>query len=871
MSNWLITKLGGTSVARPQHWHNIVPQLRAALADGYRLVVVHSALAGITDQLDALLAAPEQQRERILGEIECQHRDLATELDVTDLRQLRLTLEQLTAQSASLPQRPSPACRAQILAMGEYLATALFLPFLARQGLAVQAVDARRLLCAESSPGLDAARHYLTARCGDAPDPRLAERLRDHSPVILTQGFVASDADGRTVVLGRGGSDTSAAYLAAKLQAVRVDIWSDVPGLFTANPRQFPEARLLRQLGYEEALEIAATGAKVLHPRCIGPLAHAGIPLCLRYTPAPDTPGTRVGSAANGGDRPKAVCSRRGITVLSIESADMWHQAGFLAAVFAKFKHHAISVDMISTSQTTLTVTLDPSVNPLAEDKIAALCQDLSLVGRVEVLQGCVAISIVGRNIRTNLHRIAPFLEIFQDRRVHLVSQSANDLNITFVVDAEDAPRLSMELHTLLIGNVADDELFGGTWQELSQPAPVERQYRPWWHARREQLRALGTRRSPCFIYDAERIRSNAMQLQQMLTGVDQIFYSIKANSHPGVLRILAECGIGFECVSAGELRHIMKLFDAISPQRVLFTANFSPRREYAYALRHDVWLTLDNIYLLERWPEMFTGHQVIVRVDLGHGSGHHRHVRTAGASSKFGIPVADLPALLALAREHDVRIVGLHTHAGSGIRDPEHWHRSGLALAALAADIPALRIINLGGGLGVRDRPGDLPLDLRRLNEGLLAVREALPGKQLWLEPGRWLVAEAGVLLTRVTQRKDKAGVGYVGVDTGMNSLLRPALYGAYHRIVNLDRCKSPSTERYTVVGPICESGDVLGTARRMPETHEGDVLLIENAGAYGHVMSSHYNLRTPASEVLLPESDTTGIRPPVASQTSR
>jgi diaminopimelate decarboxylase/aspartate kinase len=152
-----------------------------------------------------------------------------------------------------------------------------------------------------------------------------------------------------------------------------------------------------------------------------------------------------------------------------------------------------------------------------------------------------------------------------------------------------------------------------------------------------------------------------------------------------------------------------------------------------------------------------------------------------------------------------------------------------------------------------VPEKEGDAPLDLAALDRSLTEIRAALPGCQLWLEPGRYLVSEAGVLLAKVTQTKTKSGARFVGIATGMNSLIRPALYGAYHRIVNLSRLGGPAAGLVTVVGPICETGDRLGRDRLLPETREGDVMLIANAGAYGHAMSSRYNLREPAEEIML------------------
>jgi diaminopimelate decarboxylase/aspartate kinase len=197
--------------------------------------------------------------------------------------------------------------------------------------------------------------------------------------------------------------------------------------------------------------------------------------------------------------------------------------------------------------------------------------------------------------------------------------------------------------------------------------------------------------------------------------------------------------------------------------------------------------------------------------------------------------------------------VVGLHAHAGSGILDPEAWREVAGRLLSAAERFPDVEVLDLGGGLGVGELPQDPALDVERLGELLLEVRRGFPRYRLWLEPGRYLVARAGVLLTRVTQLKGKGASRFVGVDTGMNSLIRPALYGAWHEIVNLTRLDEPASETADVVGPICESGDVLGAERRLPVCAEGDVLLVAHAGAYGRAMSSYYNLREPAAEHLV------------------
>jgi diaminopimelate decarboxylase/aspartate kinase len=234
-------------------------------------------------------------------------------------------------------------------------------------------------------------------------------------------------------------------------------------------------------------------------------------------------------------------------------------------------------------------------------------------------------------------------------------------------------------------------------------------------------------------------------------------------------------------------------------------------------------------------------------------GVGHHHHVRTAGAHAKFGVPVADLERVAQEVRKVGARIVGLQAHVGSGILEEMTWQRTARELTGLAQRFEEVRVLDIGGGLGVPERSDQPGLDLPKLDTLLAAVSAESPGLELWLEPGRYLSAPAGVLLVRVTQLKSKGDVRYIGVATGMNSLIRPALYGAYHEIANLTRLTEPATELVNVVGPICESADVLGHDRLLPPTREGDVILIANAGAYGHCMSSYYNLRDPAEELVL------------------
>ena len=780
------------------------------------------------------------------------HFELASELKVDGQALLGTLLKDLErlAYGISLTRDAGPSLRARVLALGEIMVTTLGAAFLQHQGIPAQWLDARKLLTARYDARLLPRERYLSAQCHHDPDKNLQAVQHE---AVLTQGFIASDQSGETVLVVWGGSDTSAAYFASKLQANRLEIWTDVPGMFTANPSLIPSARLLKHLEYDEAQELASSGAEVLHPRCIEPLRQQRIPLHVRSTHNPQIAGTVIAAdAVSYGAQVKAISARTDLTLITMETPRMWHSVGFLARVFSVFERHAVSVGLVATSETNVTVSIDPIHGfTLDATAIEALLTDLSAFCKARQISGCAAVSLVGRAIRSVLHELGPALEVLDEQKLYLVTQAASDLNFTFVVDIAHAARLTRKLHGLIFGQIGPDGLFGSTYRELFGHSPGDVKA-PWWRTHRSALLEMAADSAPCFVYDAETI-SNTAQRVQALNAADRCFYSMKACSHPEVLRLLYAAGLGFECVSPGELRYIHTLFKDLDKDRVLFTPNFVPRQEYELGFELAGHVTLDSVRALELWPDVFAGREVLARVDPGHGHGHHKHVRTAGAQSKFGITPDVLPHLAHVARQTDLHITGLHAHVGSGILTPATWSETAYFLASLRTQFPEVRRLNVGGGFGVPEKPGTQPLDLDQLSHSLQEFHEACPRFELWVEPGRFLVAESGVLLARVTQIKHKGSACYVGVEAGMNSLIRPALYGSYHRVVNLSRLDAPAAITAEIVGPICETGDILGRARRLPHTEEGDVLLIANAGAYGRVMSSDYNMRAPAAEIML------------------
>ncbi|MEZ5521926.1 MAG: aspartate kinase [Dokdonella sp.] len=275
-----------------------------------------------------------------------------------------------------------------------------------------------RLLRAEALPNQGEWARWLSASVEVRHDPAIAAALAARGEVFIAQGFIARNNEGATAVLGRGGSDTSAAYFGALLKAEVVEIWTDVPGMFSANPRQVPDARLLCRLDYAEAQEIATTGAKVLHPRCIHPVRDGRVPIRIKDTNRPHLPGTEiVWNTQAGAPSVKAISSRKGITLVSMESISMWQQVGFLADVFEAFKRHGLSVDLIGSAETNVTVSLDPSDNLLNSDVLARLCADLEAFCRVKVIAPCAAITLVGRGMRAMLHRLGRARRVRRARR----------------------------------------------------------------------------------------------------------------------------------------------------------------------------------------------------------------------------------------------------------------------------------------------------------------------------------------------------------------------------------------------------------------------------------------------------------------------
>ncbi len=477
-SDWLVLKFGGTSVSTLERWRTIASTLRSRLARGARPFVVCSALSQVSNRLEALLAAAGEGEGVAPGleSLQRDHETLAAEMGVDVEQHLGETLDELhqVLEGIRLTGEVTPRLRARVMSAGEMLSTRLGAAWLSSQGIATSWQDARELLEAEIEPQVPPERQFLSATCHHAPDPELQGRLAAlDADVVLTQGFVARLANGDTVLLGRGGSDTAAAYFATKLGARHLEIWTDVPGMFTANPHDVPDARLLLHLGYAEAGELASKGAKVLHPRCIRAAEKYDVPIHVRCTPEPDLIGTVISRTAPS-QRPqvKAVSERTGIVLVSMAVEGDWQGIGVIADITACFKDHGLSIDLLASSQTNLTVALDPRANHLEDEALEPVLTDLAEISEPRVIRPTATVSLVGTGIRAVLHQWATILDVFEDEDVYMVSQAANDLSLNFLVNESSADKLVRRIHDRLFDEDSPAASFGPTWESLVAPEP---------------------------------------------------------------------------------------------------------------------------------------------------------------------------------------------------------------------------------------------------------------------------------------------------------------------------------------------------------------------------------------------------------------
>lgn len=372
---------------------------------------------------------------------------------------------------------------------------------------------------------------------------------------------------------------------------------------------------------------------------------------------------------------------------------------------------------------------------------------------------------------------------------------------------------------------------------------------------------------TPVYVYSAPVLRARVRELVEAFPRAS-IRYAMKANANPAVLDLLRREGIGVDTVSPYEIRLAREV--GFRRRDIAYSGNNPSNDELRLIHRRGIHPSLDALSALDRFGRIAPGAKVSLRLNLDIGAGHHPHVITAGPDSKFGLAADDLPEARRICATHGLRIAGLHQHIGSGLFDSEPYLTAADRLFDLAATFDSLERVDIGGGFGVPYRHDEKPVDLRAWGKAIgerfaRLEKRARHSLELLIEPGRYIVAEAGALVATVTTVKHTRDRVFVGVDSGMHHLVRPAMYGSHHP-VHLLATERPDSVRDATrcffVGPICESGDVLAEERTMVPPREGDRIAIGVAGAYGFAMASQYNLRARPSEVLIDGDDVRLVR---------
>lgn len=369
----------------------------------------------------------------------------------------------------------------------------------------------------------------------------------------------------------------------------------------------------------------------------------------------------------------------------------------------------------------------------------------------------------------------------------------------------------------------------------------------------------------PLYVYDAEKIASQLNSMKSAFSGLKvKVKYAAKSLTNISILKFLKKKGAELDAVSIQEAQ--IGIQAGFLPEEILYTPNCVSFKEIKQAIDLGVVLNIDSISILEQFGDEY-GDSIpcCVRINPHITAGGNTKISTGHIDSKFGISIYQLPHLLRVVKTNGLKVIGLHMHSGSDILDADVFLRAADILFSVAKDFKDLEFLDFGSGFKVKYREQDIVTNIFDLGKKLGDTFNQFCidyGKELeiWFEPGKFIVSEAGLLLVRTNVIKTTPATVFAGVDSGMNHLLRPMLYDAYHEIINLSN-PAGTGRIYTVVGYICET-DTFGFDRKISEIREGDILAIKNAGAYGFSMASNYNSRPKPAEVLIIEGKTKLIR---------
>lgn len=366
---------------------------------------------------------------------------------------------------------------------------------------------------------------------------------------------------------------------------------------------------------------------------------------------------------------------------------------------------------------------------------------------------------------------------------------------------------------------------------------------------------------STLYVYNEDMLRRRCREIKALSTHPGFTpNYSAKANTNIHLLKIIREEGMVVDAMSPGEI--IMNLAAGFTPDQILFISNNVSAEELKFAIDHGVYVSVDSLSQLDLFGEINPGGKVVIRFNPGIGAGHHAKVVTGGKQTKFGVDPETMDEVRTIIERHDLTLCGVNMHIGSLFMEPDGYIEAMQVLLSIAEQWNTLEIIDFGGGFGIpyRKYEGQARLDMQKLGEAFhatiseFAERTGYTGRFM-CEPGRYIVAECGLLLGTCYSVKNNGPKRFVGTDLGFNTLVRPAMYDSFHdvEIYREDGEPVSATMEQSIVGNICESGDIIAKDRQLPEIMEGDIIGMLDAGAYGYVMTSPYNQRLRPAEVLI------------------
>ncbi len=457
----IVMKFGGTSVADAAAMRRVTEIIQSR--QDKSPVIVVSAVGGLTDNLVALsktaVKGDLDNVKGILSEIRNRHQTIINDLQVDDnaLLKTRLddTIEQLQSVCEALSYAGNPAKDLidELLSIGEYLSSNILAAYMDKIGMNGIMADARDILVTDSN--------YGSALPKDGPSTENAKRillpLVQEGKIPVMQGFIGRDENGKITTLGRGGSDYSASLVGAMIGAEAVEIWTDVSGVLTADPSLLPEAKRILLMSFDEAAELAYFGAKVLHPSTMLPAVAKGVPVYVLNSMHPEKDGTKIAPSDKMTEEEcvvKSIAYKEALTVITVHSTRMLMAHGFMASIFNIFEKYKTAVDLVSTSEVSVSITIDST------EHLDEITQELNAFAVVNIAHDNAIVCLVGENLKRTPGMPAKIFNLVDDVHIHMISQGASEINLSFVINESDLEKVIKSLHNYFFGGDYDKNIF---------------------------------------------------------------------------------------------------------------------------------------------------------------------------------------------------------------------------------------------------------------------------------------------------------------------------------------------------------------------------------------------------------------------------